>query len=64
MSQKSLIKDLKRVIGTLFTSILLLSLELAAWSTDRAVVKGWILPEDRDAMIQSCIKIAKKRGLC
>ena len=38
--------------------------ELAARSTDRAMAKGWILPEDRDAMIQSCVKIAKERGLC
>ena len=26
--------------------------------------RDWILPEDRDAMIQSCVKIAKERGLC
>lgn len=37
--------------------------ELAAVSTDRAVAQGWILPEDRDAMIDAVTDIAAARGL-
>ena len=36
---------------------------LAEQSTDRAVAKGFILPEDREYMIESVTAIAKERGL-
>ena len=36
---------------------------LAAESTDAAIAKGFILPEDREYMIESCVRIAKERGL-
>ncbi len=35
----------------------------AAASTDKAVAKGFILPEDRDYMIEACTTIAASRGL-
>ena len=37
--------------------------ELAAASTDAAIARGYILPEDREYMIESCVRIAKERGL-
>lgn len=36
---------------------------LAEKSTDNAIAKGFILPEDREYMIESVVAIAKERGL-
>ena len=37
--------------------------KLAEQSTDKAVAKGFILPEDRDAMVDAVTRIAEERGL-
>ena len=37
--------------------------KLAEQSTDKAVAKGFILPEDRDAMVDAVTRIAQERGL-
>ena len=36
---------------------------LAEKSTDHAIAKGFILPEDRAYMVESVVAIAKERGL-
>lgn len=37
--------------------------KLVEQSTDRAIANGWILPEDREDMIEQVTEIARKRGL-
>ncbi len=37
--------------------------KLCEKSTDAAIAKGFILPEDREYMVDSCVRIAKERGL-
>ena len=32
-------------------------------SADAAIAKGYILPEDRAYMVDSCVRIAEERGL-